>query len=226
MSVQKKLYSLGEEIFNAVSHGAGALLSVAGLVVLVVVAAINGNAWSVVSSAIYGSSLVILYTMSTLYHSITNPTAKKVFRIFDHSTIFLLISGTYTPITLVGIRAIDKPLAWTIFGILWGLTAIGIVFNSINLEKYKRFSLICYIIMGWLVVLAVKPLIIDPIKQGSDFPFPVPGMIFLLIGGIFYTVGIIFYKMKSHKYMHSIWHLFTIAGSVFHYFAILFWVIK
>lgn len=221
----KKLYTLGEEIFNSVSHGIGAGLSVAGLVIMVVFSAVQGDPWKVVSSAIFGASLIILYTMSTLYHSFTNPTAKKVFRIFDHSTIFILIAGTYTPITLVTMRSVNKGLAWTIFGILWGLTVIGIVLNSINLEKFKKISLVCYVIMGWSIIMAVNPLIISPIKNHAHFPIPLGGMLFLLIGGIFYTVGIIFYKMKSVKYMHSIWHLFTVAGSVFQFFAILLYVI-
>lgn len=223
--ITKKLYTLGEEIFNSVSHGIGAGLSVAGLVIMVVFSAVQGDPWKVVGSAIFGASLIILYTMSTLYHSFTNPTAKKVFRIFDHSTIFILIAGTYTPITLVTMRSVNKGLAWTIFGILWGLTVIGIVLNSINLEKFKKISLVCYVIMGWSIIMAVNPLIISPIKNHTPFPIPLGGMIFLLIGGIFYTVGIIFYKMKSVKYMHSIWHLFTVAGSVFHFFAILLYVI-
>lgn len=221
----KKLYTLGEEIFNSVSHGIGAGLSVAGLVIMVVFSAVQGDPWKVVSSAIFGASLIILYTMSTLYHSFTNPTAKKVFRIFDHSTIFILIAGTYTPITLVTMRSVNKGLAWTIFGILWGLTVIGIVLNSINLEKFKKISLVCYVIMGWSIIMAVNPLIISPIKNHAHFPIPLGGMLFLLIGGIFYTVGIIFYKMKSVKYMHSIWHLFTVAGSVFQFFAILLYII-
>ena len=221
----KKLYTLGEEIFNSVSHGIGAGLSVAGLVIMVVFSAVQGDPWKVVSSAIFGASLIILYTMSTLYHSFTNPTAKKVFRIFDHSTIFILIAGTYTPITLVTMRSVNKGLAWTIFGILWGLTVIGIVLNSINLDKFKQISLVCYVIMGWSIIMAVNPLIISPIKNHTHFPIPLGGMLFLLIGGIFYTVGIIFYKMKSVKYMHSIWHLFTVAGSVFQFFAILLYII-
>lgn len=204
-----KRYTLGEEIFNSVSHGTGGLLAIAGTVVLIIFAAIYSNAWGVVSSAVYGASMIILYTMSTLYHAITNQKAKKFFRIMDHNTIFLLIAGTYTPITLVPLRG---ALGWTLFGVVWGAAILGIVLNSINLEKFSKPSLVCYIAMGWVIVFAIKPMIETVDK--------VP-LIFLLAGGIFYTVGIIFYALKKIKYFHSIWHLFTIGGTVFHYFAIL-----
>ena len=204
-----KRYTLGEEIFNSVSHGTGGLLAIAGTVVLIIFAAIYSNAWGVVSSAVYGASMIILYTMSTLYHAITNQKAKKFFRIMDHNTIFLLIAGTYTPITLVPLRG---ALGWTLFGVVWGAAILGIVLNSINLEKFSKPSLVCYIAMGWVIFFAIKPMIETVDK--------VP-LIFLLVGGIFYTVGIIFYALKKIKYFHSIWHLFTIGGTVFHYFAIL-----
>lgn len=205
-----KRYTLGEEIFNSVSHGAGSALSIAGTVVLIVVSAIYSDAWAVVSSCIYGASLIILYTMSTLYHAITNEKAKSFFRIMDHNTIFFLIAGTYTPITLACLRGW---FGWTLFGIVWGAAAVGIVLNSINLERFKKVNMVCYILMGWVIVIAIKPMI-DSVNTLS--------LIFLLVGGIFYTVGIIFYALKKLKYFHSIWHLFTVAGSVFHYFSILF----
>lgn len=204
-----KRYTLGEEIFNSVSHGAGSLLSIAGTAVLIVLAAIYSNAWGVVSSAIFGASLIILYTMSTLYHAITNPKAKKFFRIMDHNTIFFLIAGTYTPITLVPLRG---AFGWVLFGIVWGAAILGIVLNSIDLEKFRKPSVVCYIAMGWVVIIAVKPMI--------EKVYPL-SLWFILIGGLFYTVGVIFYVKKNKKYFHSIWHLFTIAGSVFHYFAVL-----
>lgn len=203
-----KRYTLGEEIFNSVSHGVGGGLSIAGTVVLIVLAAIHSDAWGVVSSAIFGASLIILYTMSTLYHAITNPRAKAFFRIMDHNTIFFLIAGTYTPITLVPLRG---ALGWVLFGIVWGAAVLGIVFNSIDLEKFRKPSVVCYIAMGWVIVIAIKPMLqkVNPLS-----------LWFLLIGGLFYTVGVIFYVKKKKKYFHSIWHLFTIAGSVFHYFAV------
>lgn len=167
------------------------------------------NAWGVVSSCIYGASLIILYTMSTLYHSFTNEKVKAFFRIMDHNTIFLLIAGTYTPITLYYLNGVT---GWILFGIVWASAIFGIVMNSINLEKARIPSIFCYIGMGWVIIFAIKPLMEH---------MPSISGIFLIIGGVFYTVGIIFYAIKKVKYFHSIWHLFTVAGSVFHYFAIL-----
>lgn len=208
-----KRYTLGEEIFNSVTHGVGSLLSIAGTVVLIVLAAINSDAWAVVSCAIYGASLIILYTMSTLYHAITNKTAKAFFRIMDHNTIFFLIAGTYTPITLVALRG---ALGWVLFGIVWGAAAIGIVLNSIDLEKFRKPSVVCYVAMGWVIIIAIRPMIqhVTPLS-----------LWFLLIGGLCYTVGIIFYALKKVKYFHSVWHIFTVAGSVFHYFSILLMIV-
>lgn len=208
-----KRYSLGEEIFNAVSHGTGGLLSIAGTVILIVFAAIYSSGWGVVGSAIYGASLIILYTMSTLYHAITNRKAKAFFRIMDHNTIFLLIAGTYTPITLVPLRGV---MGWVLFGIVWAAAILGIVLNSIDLEKYRKPSVFCYVIMGWVVIIALKPML-EKVNVLSLW--------FLLIGGLFYTLGIIFYVKKDKKYFHSVWHLFTVAGSVFHWFAILMMII-
>ena len=209
MTQVRKPYSLGEEIFNSVSHGIGGLLSIAGTVVLIVFCAVYSDAWAVVSASIYGASLIILYTMSTLYHAITNNKAKKFFRIMDHDTIFFLIAGTYTPFTLVTLRG---PVGWVLFGIVWGAAIIGIVLNSIDLERFRKPSVICYILMGWAIIFAIKPMI---------NALPSVSLIFLLTGGIFYTVGIIFYALKKVKWFHSVWHLFTIAGSVFHFFSIL-----
>lgn len=209
-----KRYSLGEEIFNAVSHGAGSLISIAGTVVLIVLSVIYGDAWAVVSSAIYGASLIILYTMSTLYHAITNERAKRFFRIMDHNTIFFLIAGTYTPITLVCLRGW---VGWTLFGVVWTAAVVGIILNSINLERFRKASLVCYILMGWVVILAIGPILEN---------MPAISLTFLLVGGAFYTVGVIFYAIKRVKYFHSVWHLFTVAGSVFHYFSILIAIVQ
>lgn len=204
-----KKYTLGEEIFNSVSHGVGAGLSVAGTVVLIVSAVIHTNAWGIVSSCIYGATLIILYTMSTLYHSLTNAKAKAFFRIMDHNTIFLLIAGTYTPITLYFLGGVT---GWVLFAIVWGVAVIGIIINSINLEKARIPSIFCYVAMGWVIIFAIKPLIAA---------MPTVSLVFLIIGGVFYTLGITFYAIKKVKYFHSVWHLFTVAGSVFHYFSIL-----
>ena len=199
MAKFKRKYTLGEEIFNSVSHGIGAGLSIAGTVVLIVTAAIHTNAWGVVSSCIYGASLIILYTMSTLYHSFTNEKVKAFFRIMDHNTIFLLIAGTYTPITLYYLNGVT---GWILFGIVWA----SAVMNSINLEKARIPSIFCYIGMGWVIIFAIKPLMEH---------MPSISGIFLIIGGVFYTVGIIFYAIKRVKYFHSIWHYFAILLGFF-----------
>lgn len=207
-------YTLGEEIFNAVSHGVGGLLGIAGTAVLIVLAALHSDPIGIVACSVYGGSLIVLYTMSTLYHAITNRHAKKFFRIMDHDTIFLLIAGTYTPITLVPLRG---ALGWTLFGVVWGAAIIGIVLNSINLERFRKISVVCYVAMGWVIIFAIKPMIerCTPLS-----------LWFLLIGGLFYTVGIVFYAIKSKRYFHSVWHLFTITGSVFHFFSIMLMVLN
>ena len=209
----KKLYTLGEEIFSSVTHGIGTLLAIGGTAVLIVVSAIFGNALTVVSSAVFGASLIILYCMSTLYHAISSPKAKSFFRIMDHNTIFFLIAGTYTPITL---SILGGTLGWILFGVVWGAAVIGITLNSIDLEKFRKPSVICYILMGWVIIIAIKPLLSAMSTS----------CLWLLIGGgIFYTVGVIFYVIKKVKYFHSIWHIFTLLGSLCHYFCILFSVI-
>ncbi len=210
---EKPRYTLGEEIFNSVSHGTGGALAVAGTVVLIVCSAIYSDAWAVVSSCIYGASLIILYTMSTLYHAITNEKAKKFFRIMDHNTIFFLIAGTYTPITLAFMRG---ALGWVLFGVVWAAAIVGIVLNSIDLERFRKPSVVCYVAMGWVIIIAFKPFIES---------VPTISLVFLLIGGAFYTIGVIFYALKKVRYFHSVWHLFTVAGSVFHYFAVLLGII-
>ncbi len=210
----KRKYTLGEEIFSSVSHGVGACLSIAGTVVLLVFSVIYGNALAVVSSAIYGASLIILYTMSTLYHSFTNERVKHFFQIMDHNTIFLLIAGTYTPITLYILGGV---IGWILFSVVWVASIIGITLNSINMEKAKIPSLICYIATGWVIIFAIKPLI-------AKVPFL--SALFLVLGGVIYTVGVVFYVIKKVKYFHPIWHIFTVLGSAFHYFSILIAIIK
>ena len=210
----KRKYTLGEEIFSSVSHGVGACLSIAGTVVFLVFSVIYGNALAVVSSAIYGASLIILYTMSTLYHSFTNERVKHFFQIMDHNTIFLLIAGTYTPITLYILGGVT---GWILFSVVWVASIIGITLNSINMEKAKIPSLICYIATGWVIIFAIKPLI-------AKVPFL--SALFLVLGGVIYTVGVVFYVIKKVKYFHPIWHIFTVLGSAFHYFSILIAIIK
>ena len=178
---KQKQYSTGEEILNSISHGAGAVFAACGTALLIVLAAFFSDAWGIVSSAVYGFSLIVLYTMSTLYHAITNERAKRVMRVLDHSSIFLLIAGTYTPISLVTLRG---PLGWVVFGLVWGSAVIGIVFNAVSIERFKKLSLILYIASGWAVVIAAKPMIAT-MRPG--------GLWLLLIGGLFYTGGIFFY---------------------------------
>ncbi|MBR2878910.1 MAG: hemolysin III family protein [Clostridia bacterium] len=213
--VKKKnlLYTLGEEIANSVTHGIGALLAIAACVVLVVTSALTGDPYKIVSCSIYGASLIIMFSMSTLYHALTNEKAKYVFRIFDHTSIFILIAGTYTPIALNTLRG---PIGWIIFSIEWVVTIVGIVLNSISIERFKKFSLIAYIVGGWCIVLAAVPFI-KTIEPG--------GMWLILSGGLAYTIGIIFYKLKSLKYMHSLWHLFVLAGAILQYFCIQLYIV-
>lgn len=203
--------TLGEEISNAVSHGVGALLAIAGAVIVIVKAAMTSSGIGVTSACIYGASLIILYTFSTLYHSLTNEKAKKVFRVFDHCSIFLLIFGTYMPICLV---AMGGARGWVLFGINLFCTVVGITFNSINLQKWHKASLFLYVIMGWSVVFSAKFLF---------FEFARKGLLLLVLGGILYTVGIIFYRSKKLKFMHFVWHLFVLGGSILHFFAVLFY---
>lgn len=218
MSLKEKIqipnYSLGEEITNAILHGIGALLAIAALVLCVVFSAIHHNPYAVVSSCLYGSTLIILYTMSCLYHSLKVNNAKRVFRIIDHCSIFLLIAGTYTPLTLV---SLNGPIGWTLFGIIWGVSILGIILNAIDLNKYKVISMILYIMMGWAIIFTF-PRLLKVIDMA--------GIYLLVAGGIVYTIGAIFYGIgKKIKYMHSVFHFFVLAGSILHFFAILLYVI-
>lgn len=204
-------YSFREEIFNSVTHGIGALLSIAALVIIVAFASIKGDVWQIVSFSIYGFTLFFLYTSSTLYHSILFEKAKKVFRVFDHVSIYLLIAGSYTPITLVAMRG---TWGWTIFAVIWSLALIGIILNIISVEKTKIFSTVLYVLMGWLIVFAAKPML-QMIPSGF--------FVWLLTGGIIYTLGVIFYICKKIPFNHGIWHLFVLGGSVVHYLGFLFY---
>ncbi|HNR38497.1 MAG TPA: hemolysin III family protein [Acidobacteriota bacterium] len=206
-------YSVGEEIANSAIHGAGALAAVAGLVILVAAAAATGDGWRLASAVIFGVTLVLLYTASTLYHSVAHPRAKRVFRFIDHVAIFLLIAGTYTPFTLVSLRG---PWGWSLFGVVWGLALAGIAGQSRLLHRWTALSLVLYISMGWAAVVAVRPLV-AAVAPG--------GLLLLLLGGIAYTAGIGFYVWRRLPYQHAVWHGFVLAGSVFHYWAVLGYVI-
>jgi len=200
----------GEEIMNAITHGIGSLLSIAALVVLIIVAGRNGDIWHLVSFSIYGSTLILLYLSSTLYHSFTNPKLKNLFARFDHISIFMLIAGTYTPILLTSMRGI---WGWTLFGIIWGLAIVGAVIRSIYLHRFRKLMVAVYLLMGWMFVIAGKQIYES---------LPTLSITFLVLGGIAYSVGVIFYMWRKLPYAHGIWHLFVLAGSVLHFFAIYF----
>ncbi|MBS1248303.1 MAG: channel protein, hemolysin family [Proteobacteria bacterium] len=200
------------ERFNSISHLIGAVAALAGLVVVVVVAAQQGDPWKIVSFSIYGTTLFFLYVASTLYHSLRGR-AKRIFRKLDHYSIYFLIAGTYTPFTLVTLRG---AWGWTIFGVIWGLAAVGIALESLPQQGNRVLSLVVYILMGWLVLVALKPLL---------EALPWAGFVWLLLGGIFYTSGVAFYLFDEKiRHFHGIWHLFVLAGSVSHYVTILFYV--
>ena len=206
-------YTLGEEIAHAVSHGIGALLSIAGLTVLVAYAALYGNAWHITSCSIYGATLIFLYTASTLYHGITQPKAKQVLQRIDHAAIFLLIAGTYTPFTLVNLRG---AWGWTLFGLVWGLALLGVVLETLVKRRIRWLSLTLYLGLGWLVLIAIKPLLAT-VATG--------GLVLLLAGGLCYSLGVIFYVWRRLAYHHAVWHLFVMAGSALHFFSIFYYVV-
>ena len=206
-------YTVGEEIAHAITHGIGAMLSMAGLAILVTFASLNGDAWHIVSSSIYGATLIILYSASTLYHAITHPKAKSVFQLLDHAAIYLLIAGTYTPFLLVNLRGV---WGWSLFAVIWGIAITGIVFEFIQSPRFQKLSLWLYLGMGWIVLLAIKPMLAVVETEG---------LVLLLLGGLSYSLGVIFYVRKQMAYHHAIWHLFVLAGSVFHFFSVFFYVI-
>lgn len=202
--------SLGEEIFNSITHGIGTLLSIAALVLLIVIAAIKGNVWHVVSFSIFGSTLVLLYLSSTLYHSFTKEKIKNLFVRFDHAAIFLLIAGTYTPFLLTALRG---TLGWTLFGIIWTLAIAGVVIRSIYLTRFRKLMVGLYLGMGWMFVVAIGPLMKN---------LPGISVLFLFLGGLMYSIGVVFYAWRNLKYGHGIWHLFVLAGSIMHFFSVIY----
>jgi hemolysin III len=206
-------YSLAEEIAHAITHGVGLLLSIAALTILVVLASLRGDAWHVVSSSIYGATLVLLYAASTFYHAISSPRPKGVFQVLDHAAIYLLIAGTYTPFTLVNLRG---AWGWTLFGVVWGLAIFGVVLEAVARQRVKILSLVLYLGLGWLAAIAVKPLLAS-VETG--------GLVLLLLGGLSYTGGVVFYGWRRLPYHHAVWHVFVLVGSLCHFFAVLFYVI-
>jgi hemolysin III len=189
-----------EELFNALTHGLGATAALAGGAVLITLAALYGDGFQLIASIVFGITLLLLYVASTLYHAIQHPVVKGRLKVFDHCAIYLLIAGTYTPFTLIGLRG---PLGWTLFGVIWGLALFGVIFKLFYTGRFERLSTVVYIAMGWLIMIAAKPTM-----QALD-------------GGVFYTLGTFFYHRPSMRYSHAIWHMFVIGGSVCHYIAVM-----
>lgn len=206
-------YTKNEEIMNAVTHGIGAGLSIAGLVILVVFASMYGDAWKIVASAIYGASMIVLYTASTLYHSLSKTKAAAKLNMFDHISIYYLIAGSYTPFMLVNLRG---GWGWSIFGVVWACAIAGTVLKIIYGNKLRKVSTFIYLAMGWIIIIAIYPFVKN-VETG--------GIILVLLGGLSYTIGVIFYKWKSLPFNHAIWHLFVLAGTVLQFFAVLFYVV-
>ena len=207
-----KTQTLGEEIANSITHSVGIGLSIAALVILVILASRRGDAWKIVSFSIYGATLFLLYLSSTLYHSFVNPKIKNIFRILDHSAIYLLIAGTYTPLTLTLMRG---TWGWTLFGLAWAMAIGGIIVTTFLLDKLKALLVLSYVVMGLLAIIAIKPMI-QMVPRGM--------IAWLFIGGACYILGIIFYLWKKLPYHHTIWHLFVLAGSISHFLGILFYL--
>ena len=206
------VYTKKEEVVNAITHGIGVLLSITALVFLVMFAVQNGSTWHVVTFTIYGVTMLLLYLSSTLVHSFPEGKLKDLFEIFDHAAIYLFIAGTYTPFTLI---VINGALGWTLLGIVWGIAIVGIVFKSFFVKKFMYISTVLYIAMGWLIVIGWNPLVNT---------LPTAGITLLVVGGLLYTIGAIFYVWRGFTFHHAVWHLFVLAGSVTHFFAILFYV--
>lgn len=210
-------YTKGEEIFNMVSHIVGGAVAIAALTLCVIFSAIYKDAWAVVSSAVYGGTLLALYVMSSVYHGLRTNTSKKVFQIIDHCTIYFVIAGTYTPVTLVALRPTYTVQAFVIFGVVWACCFMAATLTAIDLKKYQVLSMVCYIAMGWCIIFFIVPTV-RCLGLG--------GTIFLLTGGLCYTIGAVLYGIgKKKKYMHSIFHLFVLAGSILHFFMVLFYII-
>jgi len=212
-------YTRGEEIFNMVTHIVGGAVGVVALVLCVIWSALHHSAWGVVSSSIYGFTIILLFTVSSVYHGLVPVKAKKVFRVIDHCTIYLLIAGTYTPIVLVSIRQVAPAMAWTVFGIVWGAAALAITLTAVDMQKFRVFSMICYLAMGWCVLICLK----DAIESVGGM-----GMLLIFIGGVLYTIGAVIYllgKKREKKYSHSVFHLFVLFACLIQFFAIFFYVI-
>lgn len=205
-------YSRREEVANAITHGIGVLLSIAALVLLIVVSATEGTVWHVVSFTVYGITMLLLYTNSTLLHILKEGKAKDLFEILDHSCIYLFIAGTYTPFLLTAVRG---TLGWSLFGVIWGIALFGVVFKAFFTKKFLFMSTLFYIAMGWLIVIVWNPLVAV---------VPHGGIILLVAGGVLYTLGTVFYVWKAFPFHHAVWHVFVLGGSILHFFAVLLYL--
>lgn len=203
------IFSKREEIANATIHGVGAIFSIAALVILIVSSVMHGTAWHVVSFTLFGSSMVLLYLCSTLVHSFPAGRVKDFFEIMDHSAIYFFIAGSYTPFLFIAIKG---SLGWTLFGIVWGLAIAGTVFKAFFVKRFLHTSTLLYVVMGWLMIFGWRPLLENVSSQG---------LVLLAIGGILYTVGAVFYVWRGFTYHHAVWHVFVLAASFFHFFAVM-----
>jgi hemolysin III len=210
---QTHSFTKGEEIANSITHGIGGLLSIAALVLLIVYSSLYGTAWHIVSFTLFGTTMVLLYTASTLVHSFPKGKVKDFFEILDHSSIYFFIAGTYTPFLFIGVKGW---LGWTLFGIIWGLAIAGTIFKSFFAKKYLFTSTILYVVLGWMIVFAWDSLSTN---------LPSNGLKLLVLGGVLYTVGAIFYVWRGFKYHHAIWHVFVIGGTTAHFFSVLFYLL-
>ncbi|GEN34396.1 MULTISPECIES: PAQR family membrane homeostasis protein TrhA [Aneurinibacillus] len=207
------VFTRKEEVANAITHGIGALFSIAALVWLLVAASESGTAWHVVSFAIYGVTMLLLYLSSTLVHSFPPGKVKDIFEICDHASIYLFIAGTYTPFLFLVIKG---ALGWTLFGVVWGMALAGVIFKMFFTKKFMYLSTVLYIVMGWLIVLAWQPLV-------AGLPFG--GMVLLVVGGVLYTLGTVFYMWRGFPFHHAVWHTFVLAGTAAHFFGVFFYLL-
>lgn len=217
--VDRKLpnYSLGEERFNYISHIVGGAIGIIALVLCVAISAWHRDIMAIITSGIYGVTMILLYSMSSIYHGLKDSMAKRVFQVLDHCAIYILIAGTYTPIALCAIKPVDTTVGWGVFIVEWSLALIAIIFNAIDLKKYSIFSMICNLVMGWGII-AVLPVAIKALTWN--------GFMYILVGGIFYTVGAVLYGIgKNKSYMHCIFHVFVLLGSVAHLLGIIFYIL-
>lgn len=206
-------FTRGEEIANAITHGVGAVLSIVGLTLLIVLSSLEGTPWHVISFTIYGVTMLLLYVSSTLVHSFPEGKVKDLFEIFDHSSIYLFIAGTYTPFLFIAVKGTT---GWTLFGIVWGIALAGIVFKAFFVKKFFFISTILYVFMGWMIVFAWDSLTQNIAHQG---------IVLLVVGGVLYTIGAVFYVWRGFRFHHMIWHMFVLGGTVLHFLAIILYVL-